>query len=78
MIQNARQIGQSGILQCPPLDVFFDRVWIDGVRIGVAFEEPLATETLHELRQLHDHHSALSKQELRRTAQDWVRGTTSR
>ncbi|KUO55300.1 MAG: hypothetical protein APF82_05105 [Sphingomonadales bacterium BRH_c42] len=76
LIQNARPIGQSGILQCPPLDIFFDRVWAEGVRVGVAFEEPVAPETLHALRQLHDNHGALSKQELRRTAQDWVRGTT--
>src|SRR3546814_2156372 len=35
LIQHARPIGQSGLLQCPPLDVFFDRVWTDGVRVGV-------------------------------------------
>ncbi|MBA4163531.1 MAG: PilZ domain-containing protein [Erythrobacter sp.] len=77
LIQHARPIGQSGILQCPPLDVFFDRVWTDGVRVGVAFEEPVEPETLHALRQLHDNYSAMSKQELRRTAQDWVRGKWS-
>ncbi|OGS58295.1 MAG: hypothetical protein A3J40_01205 [Erythrobacter sp. RIFCSPHIGHO2_12_FULL_63_10] len=74
VIQQARPIGQSGILQCPPLDAFFDRVWADGVRIGVTFEEPVSTETLHALRLLHDHHDAMSRQELRRTARDWVSG----
>lgn len=71
----ARTIGQSGFLQCPPLDVFFDRVWADGARLGVAFEEPVPAETLQELRILHDNHSSLVKQELRRTARDWVHGT---
>jgi len=77
VIQKARPISQSGILQCPPLDAFFDRVWAHGVRIGVTFEEPVPAETLHALRQLHDNYDSMSQQEMLRTARAWVRGDLS-
>lgn len=74
IVMDSSNIGRNGILRCGELDIFFERVWADDGRAGLAFDELVAPETLHELRCIHDNFDSIQRKEIRQMAQDWVHG----
>ena len=77
IVIDSSRIGPSGILRCGDLDIFFDRVWVENGRAGLAFDETVTPETLHDLRRIHDNFDEIQRMEIRNMAHDWVNGLTN-
>lgn len=74
ILADEHSFGSSGILRCGMLDIFFERVWANHGRAGLAFDEIVAPETLYELRRVHDNFDELQRSDIRRMAHDSVNG----
>jgi hypothetical protein len=74
IIPDAGKVGQCGILRCGDLNMFFTRVWSEDNRAGLAFDEHVAAETLHELRRINDNFDDIQRAEIRHMAHEWVMG----
>lgn len=72
------KLGDQGILQNNGLDQFFTVHWVRDGRCGLNLDDPIAEETILELRRLADNFESHRQAGLREFGREWVEGRTGR
>lgn len=72
--ENPPAVGEFGQLRCEGMVRFFETVWCEGPRAGLAFDEPLPQATLVFLREFNERFPQLQRRDLMTLARRWVHG----
>lgn len=74
VVERPPHLAEFGQIRSEFLDHFFETVWRDGNRVGIAFDEPLSGRILVGLREMHDNFPDLQRRAVRALARHWVTG----
>ena len=68
------KLGSMIVIEIAPIEFFGNVAWVSDQRFGIAFDEPLAFETVVELRRRADTFDQTERRRLLKVAEEFVQG----